>query len=87
MMELFSADQAQDILDLKLVSEQVAPLQVRHIAEMVSVNLFFQSLEYIAQPQRRDQVRQLAEEQIMMLFSGAAFLQAVGALRLPDTVD
>lgn len=87
MMKLFSLDQAEDIVELKLVSEQLAPPQVRHIAEMVTVNLFFQSLEYIAQPQRRDQVRQLAEEQIMMLFTGAAFLQTVRALRLPDTVD
>lgn len=87
MMKLFSLDQAEDIVELKLVSEQLAPPQVRYIAEMVTVNLFFQSLEYIAQPQCRDQVRQLAEEQIMMLFTGAAFLQTVRALRLPDTVD
>ncbi|TKA89546.1 TetR family transcriptional regulator [Halopseudomonas bauzanensis] len=84
MMRLFADDLAQDIVELKLVSEQVAPMQVRQIAEMVSLNLFFQSLDYIAQPQRRDQLRRLVEEQIMMLFTGAAFLQAVGALCLPE---
>ena len=83
-MRLFADDLAQDIVELKLVSEQVAPMQVRQIAEMVSLNLFFQSLDYIAQPQRRDQLRRLVEEQIMMLFTGAAFLQAVGALCLPE---
>lgn len=85
MMRMFATDLAQDIVELKLVSEQVAPAQVRQIAEMISINLFSQSLDYIAQPQRRNQLRRLAEEQIMMLFTGAAFLQAVGALCLPET--
>jgi TetR/AcrR family transcriptional regulator, fatty acid biosynthesis regulator len=55
---------------------------VRQVSGLISRSLFEQSLDYIGQPQRRAVIRALAEEQIVMLFTGASVLQSLGQLRL-----
>jgi hypothetical protein len=49
---------------------------------LISRNLFQLSLLYIGQPERREAICALAEEQIVMPFVGASVLQRPGQLRL-----
>ena len=80
-MDEFADDMAQDIHELGLMPPQVPALQVRRIAGMVNRNMLFQSLDYLGEPARRSEILALAEEQVMMLFTGAVTLQLRGDLR------
>lgn len=82
VMEGFAADMAQDIADFKLLPANLGEAEVLQLSHMVSRTLFQQSLDYLGQPERRGQIRALAEEQILMQFAGAAVLKALGQLEL-----
>ena len=56
---------------------------MRQISHLISQGLFSQVLGYLAQPEQQTKIRALAEEQIIMLFTGAAVLQSLGQLQLP----
>jgi AcrR family transcriptional regulator len=84
VMDEFAADMALDILEFKLLPSNLEHAQVRQISQLVSHGLFAQVLDYLAQPERQARNRALAEEQIMMLFAGAAVLQSLGQLQLAE---
>ncbi len=83
VMEQFGADMAEDIIEFKLLPASVNPAAVVQVSNLVSRNLFQLSLDYISQPERRASICALAEEQIVMLFTGASVLQSLGQLKLP----
>jgi TetR/AcrR family transcriptional regulator, fatty acid biosynthesis regulator len=56
---------------------------VLQVSNLISRNLFQLSLDYIGQPERQAAICALAEEQIVMLFTGASVLQGLGQLKLP----
>ena len=72
---------AEDIRELRLIPERVSPAQLRRVAGMVNRNMLFQSLDYLGEPARRSEILALAEDQVMMLFTGAVTLQLRGDLR------
>lgn len=82
VMDDFAEDMAEDIVEFKLLPGIVSAAAVRQVSGIISRSLFEQSLDYIGQPQRRDAIRALAEEQIVMLFTGASVLRSMGQLRL-----
>ena len=82
VMDDFADDMAEDIVEFKLLPDIVSAAAVRQVSGLISRSLFEQSLDYIGQPQRREAIRALAEEQIVMLFTGASMLQSMGQLRL-----
>lgn len=82
VMDEFADDMAEDIVAFRLLPEIVGATAVRQVSGLISRSLFEQSLDYIGQPQRREAIRALAEEQIVMLFTGASVLQSLGQLRL-----
>lgn len=83
VMDAFGADMAEDIVEFKLLPGSVEPAVVLQVSNLISRNLFQLSLDYIGQPERQATLRALAEEQIVMLFTGASVLQSLGQLRLP----
>ncbi|SDH85581.1 transcriptional regulator, TetR family [Pseudomonas benzenivorans] len=83
VMDAFGADMAEDIVEFKLLPGIVEPAVVLQVSNLISRNLFQLSLDYIGQPERQAVIRALAEEQIVMLFTGASVLQSLGQLRLP----
>jgi AcrR family transcriptional regulator len=83
VMDEFAEDMALDILEFKLLPDNLDEAQVRQLSHMVSHGLFQQVLDYLAQPARQAAIRALAEEQIILLFTGAAVLQSLGQLQLP----
>ena len=83
VMDEFAEDMALDILEFKLLPSNLEHAQVRQISHLVSHGLFGQVLDYLAQPERQTRIRALAEEQIILLFTGAAVLQSLGQLHLP----
>ena len=82
VMGEFAEDMALDILEFKLLPSNLEDAQVRQISQLVSHGLFGQVLDYLAQPERQAGIRALAEEQIILLFTGAAVLQSLGQLQL-----
>ncbi|MGI3131962.1 TetR family transcriptional regulator [Halopseudomonas pachastrellae] len=80
-MDEFADDMAEDIRELGLMPPQVSALQVRRVAGMVNRNMLFQSLDYLGEPARRSEILSQAEEQVMMLFTGAVTLHQRGELR------
>lgn len=82
VMDDFAEDMAEDIIEFKLLPGIVSAAAVRQVSGIISRSLFEQSLDYIGQPQRRDAIRALAEEQIVMLFTAASVLRSMGQLRL-----
>lgn len=83
VMDAFAEDMAVDILEFKLLPSNLEHAQVRQISHLISQGLFGQVLGYLAQPEQQTKIRALAEEQIIMLFTGAAVLQSLGQLQLP----
>ena len=83
VMDAFAEDMALDILEFKLLPSNLEHAQVRKISHLISQGLFSQVLGYLAQPEQQTKIRALAEEQIIMLFTGAAVLQSLGQLQLP----
>lgn len=78
VMDDFGADMADDIVAFHLLPA-VPETEVRQLSWLISRQLFQLSLDYLAlPPERRDQVCALAERQILLLFSGAAVVQALG---------
>lgn len=84
VMDEFGADMAEDIVAFKLLPDIVNPGVVLQVSNLISRNLFQLSLDYIGQPERREAICALAEEQIVMLFTGASVLQSLGQLRLHE---
>lgn len=82
VMDDFASDMAEDVIEFKLLPPMVDPGAARQVSGLISRNLFEQSLDYIGQPQRREAIRALAEEQVLMLFTGASVLQSMGQLRI-----
>ena len=82
VMDDFASDMAEDIIAFKLLPAMVGAATVRQVSGLISRNLFELSLDYIGQPQQREAIRTLAEEQVLMLFTGASVLQSLGQLRL-----
>lgn len=83
LMDEFADDMAADILEFGLLPSAMDAALVRQVSGLISHNLFQLSLDYIGEPERRAAWRALAEEQVLMLFTGASLLQSVGQLRLP----
>ena len=83
VMAEFAQDMLEDIQDFKLLPSILAEHEVRQVTQLVSQTLFQQSLDYLGQPERREAIRLLAEEQIMLQFAGAAVLKSLGQLNLP----
>ncbi|MBU2155364.1 MAG: TetR family transcriptional regulator, partial [Gammaproteobacteria bacterium] len=83
VMDEFGADMAADIMAFKLLPDVVSPAVVLQVSNLISRNLFQLSLDYIGQPERQAAICALAEEQIVMLFTGASVLQGLGQLKLP----
>lgn len=83
IMDAFADDMAADILEFRLLPEAVEAGVVRQVSGLISHNLFQLSLDYIGEPERRQALRALAEEQVLMLFTGASVLQSLGQLKLP----
>lgn len=82
VMDDFASDMADDIIEFKLLPAMVGEGTVRQVSGLISRNLFELSLDYIGQPQQREAIRTLAEEQVLMLFTGASVLQSLGQLRI-----
>lgn len=82
VMDDFADDMAEDIIEFKLLPGIVSAAAVRQVSGLISRSLFEQSLDYIGRPQQREAICALAEEQIVMLFTGASVLQSLGQLRL-----
>ncbi|MEH6567098.1 MAG: TetR/AcrR family transcriptional regulator [Halopseudomonas sp.] len=74
-MNEFAEDMAADIQTLGLAPANISTQRIQTIATLLSRNLFYLSLDYIAEPERRDAILELAHEQILMLFTGAYLLQ------------
>ncbi|NQD94719.1 TetR family transcriptional regulator [Pseudomonas sp. CrR25] len=83
VMDAFGADMAEDILEFNLLPGSVEPAAVLQVSNLISRNLFQLSLDYLGQPERQAAIRALAEEQIVMLFTGASVLRSLGQLKLP----
>lgn len=84
VMDEFAEDMAIDLLEFNLLPDNLDQGKVRQISALVSHGLFNQALDYLAQPERKMAIRALAEEQIIMQFTGAAVLQSLGLLQLPE---
>ncbi|MGE8498503.1 MAG: TetR family transcriptional regulator [Pseudomonas sp.] len=84
IMDTFADDMAADILEFRLLPEALDAGVVRQVSGLISHNLFQLSLDYLGEPERRQSLRALAEEQVLMLFTGASVLQSLGQLKLPD---
>ncbi|MCY1291553.1 HTH-type transcriptional repressor FabR [compost metagenome] len=82
VMDDFAADMADDIIEFQLLPALVSRPVVEQISSLISRNNFHLALDYIGQPERREAICLLAEEQILMLFAGASLLQGLGQLRL-----
>ncbi len=76
-MNGFAEDMAADIQELGLAPGRISPARIQQIATLLSRNLFYLSLDYIAEPERREAILELAHEQITMLFAGAYLLQEI----------
>lgn len=87
VMDTFAEDMTLDISEFKLLPDNLAKAQVSQLSHMVSHGLFGQVLDYLAQPERQTTIRALAEEQIILLFTGAAVLQSLEQLQLPNAAS
>lgn len=78
VMDDFGADMAEDIAQFHLLPN-VPEAEVEQLSRAISRQLFQQSLDYLELPEgRREEVCALAERQILLLFTGASVLQALG---------
>lgn len=78
VMDDFGADMAADIMQFHLLPN-VPAAEVAQLSRLISRQLFQLSLDYLELPQgRRGDVCALAERQILLLFTGASVLQALG---------
>ena len=78
VMDEFGRDMAEDIVQFRLLPD-VPEAEVAQLSRLISRQLFQLSLDYLELPEaRRGEVCALAERQILLLFTGAAVLQALG---------
>ena len=78
VMDDFGADMAEDIALFRLLPE-VPAQEVAQLSRLISRQLFQLSLDYLELPEgQRGEVCALAERQVLLLFTGAAVLQALG---------
>lgn len=82
-MDGFADDMTADILALGLAPARICPARIQQIATLLSRNTFYLALDYIAEPERREAILELAQEQISMLFAGAYLLDEVARKRAP----
>jgi len=80
-MDGFADDMTADILTLGLAPAGICPARIQQIATLLSRNTFYLALDYIAEPERREAILELAQEQISMLFAGAYLLDEVARKR------
>jgi len=78
-MDGFADDMAADIQTLGLAPAGIGAARIQQIATLLSRNMFYLALDYIAEPERREAIIELAHEQIRMLFSGAYRLEELTA--------
>ncbi len=78
-----ATDMAEDIIEFELLPKSVDAQAIEQVAKLITRNLLQMSLDYINQPEQRDSIRALAEEQVVMLFTGAMVLHEAGQLKLP----
>lgn len=82
VMTDLAADMAEDIIEFKLMPQAVDVRAIGQVSNLITRNLFQMSQDYIGQPEQRDSICALAEEQIVMLLTGATVLQSLGQLKL-----
>lgn len=80
-MDSFADDMAEDIQALGLAPASICPARIQQISTLLSRNLFYLALDYIAEPERREAILDLAHEQISMLFAGAYLLDDIARKR------
>ncbi len=79
MLNDLSSDMAEDILNL-LQLPFLRPETVREISGLVIRQMTFFTMDYLDQPERREQIRGEAERFILLLFWGALATEAPGLL-------
>ncbi|AUM13533.1 TetR family transcriptional regulator [Ketobacter alkanivorans] len=77
----FAQDMADDIQDLNLLPE-LDPAILYDVSETVSREMFQLSMDYIEQPDKRDEICLKAEKLIISLTTGSAVLHGYGPLLL-----
>lgn len=77
IMDEFAEDMSEDIIEFRLLPA-VSEATIRRLSSLIGRQLFQLSLDYIGQPERRREICALGEEQILLLFTGAAVLQMMG---------
>ncbi len=81
VMDDFARDMAEDIRELKLMPE-MAPEALHDISETITREMFQLSMEYIEQPEQREQICVKAEKMITSLIMGSAMLHGHGSTLL-----
>ncbi|WP_204319396.1 hypothetical protein, partial [Escherichia coli] len=71
IMDEFAEDMSEDIIEFRLLPA-VSEATIRRLSSLIGRQLFQLSLDYIGQPERRREICALGEEQILLLFTGAA---------------
>lgn len=82
IMDEFAEDMSEDIIEFRLLPA-VSEATIRRLSSLIGRQLFQLSLDYIGQPERRREICALGEEQILLLFTGAAVLQMMGVSLTP----
>lgn len=83
IMQRQSRELAEDMASLGLLPKELPAAVLLSLASMISRNLFYQALDLIGAPEQYPQLHRSAVDQIIMLCTGAAFLQATGGLDAP----
>ena len=76
-MEDFAQDMADDIQELRLMPK-LESADLSDISETISREMFQLSMDYIEQPERREQICVKAEKMITALIMGSAVLHGHG---------
>ena len=82
VMEDFAQDMADDIEELRLMPA-LERSHLYDISETISREMFQLSMDYIEQPERREQICQKAEKMITALIMGSAVLHGHGPTLMP----
>lgn len=81
VMEDFAQDMADDIQELRLMPK-LESADLSDISETISREMFQLSMDYIEQPERREQICMKAEKMITALIMGSAVLHGHGPVLL-----
>lgn len=79
VLDSIAVDMAQDVLGV-LKLPLLKPEDVQEISQLVIRQMTFFSLDYLEQPEQREQIRRQAERFILLLFWGAMAAKAPDAL-------